>query len=48
MTDPDPSWPELLARVEQARAHSRTLREQVVELAEAVAQMELDLSLIHI
>lgn len=44
MADPDPSWPELLARVEQARAYSHTLRQQVAELAEAVAQVELEVA----
>jgi hypothetical protein len=47
MADPDPSRPDLLARAEQAQAHSRTLREQVAELAEAVAQVELHVARVH-
>jgi hypothetical protein len=39
MADPDPSRPDLLARTKQARAHSHTLREQVAEVAEAVAEV---------
>ena len=44
MADPDPSRPDLLARVEQTRAQSHTLRAQVAELAEAVAKVELDVA----
>jgi hypothetical protein len=44
MADPDPSRPDLLAHVEQTRAQSHTLRAQVAELAEAVAEVELDVA----
>ena len=47
MADPDPSRPDLLLRAEQAQAQSHTLREQVAELAEAVAQVELDVARVH-
>jgi hypothetical protein len=42
VADPDLSRPDLLLRIEQCRAQGRALREQVAELAEAVAQVELE------
>ena len=47
MAEPDASRPDLLARAEQAQAHSRTLREQVADAAEAVAQVEEDVARVH-
>src|SRR5215213_4870427 len=47
MAEPDASRPDLLARAEQAQAHSRTLRERVAEAAEAVAQVEEDVARVH-
>ena len=47
MADPEPSRPELRSRAEQARAHSQTLQGQVAGLAEAVAQVELDVARVH-
>jgi peptidoglycan hydrolase CwlO-like protein len=47
MAEPDASMPDLLARAEQAQAHSRTLRKQVAEAAEAVAQVEEDVARVH-
>ena len=44
MADRDPSRPDLLARVEQTRAQSHTLRAQVAELVETVAEVELDVA----
>ena len=44
MADPDPSRPDLLARIEQTRAQCYTLRARVAELAEAVAEVELDVA----
>ena len=47
MANPDPGRPDLLARTEQAQAQSHTLREQVAALAEAVAQVDLDVARVH-
>jgi uncharacterized membrane-anchored protein YhcB (DUF1043 family) len=47
MAEPDASMPDLLAPAEQAQAHSRTLRRQVAEAAEAVAQVEEDVARVH-
>jgi hypothetical protein len=47
MAEPDASTPDLLARAEQAQAHSRTLRRKVAEAAEAVAQVEEDVARVH-
>ena len=47
MAEPDASMPDLLARAEQAQAHSRTLRRKVAEAAEAVAQVEEDVARVH-
>jgi hypothetical protein len=47
MAEPDASTPDLLARAERAQAHSRTLRRQVAEAAEAVAQVEEDVARVH-
>ena len=47
MAEPEASRPDLLARAEQAQAHSRTLRRQVAEAAEAVAQVEEDVGRVH-
>ena len=47
LVDPDPSRPDLLLRVEQAHAQSHALQELVAELAEAVAQVELDVARVH-
>jgi len=41
------SRPDLLLRVEQCRAQGRALREQVAELAEAIAQLELEIARVH-
>jgi hypothetical protein len=40
VADADPSRHDLLLRVEQAKAQSQALREQVARLAGAVAQVE--------
>src|SRR4029453_2727802 len=47
MADPEPSRPELRSRAEQARAQSQTLQGQVAALAEAVAQVEIDVARVH-
>jgi hypothetical protein len=47
MAEPDASRPDLLACAEQAQAHSRTLRRQVADAAEAVAQVEEDVARVH-
>jgi hypothetical protein len=47
MVDPEPSRSDLCSRVEQARAQSQTLQGQVAALAEAVAQVELDVARVH-
>jgi uncharacterized membrane-anchored protein YhcB (DUF1043 family) len=47
MAEPDASRPDLLARADHAQAHSRTLRRQVAEAAEAVAQVEEDVARVH-
>jgi hypothetical protein len=47
VADADPSRHDLLLRVEQVRAQSQALREQVARLAGAVAQVELDVARVH-
>jgi len=47
MADPEPSRSELRSRAEQTRAQSQTLQGQVSALAEAVAQVELDIARVH-
>jgi hypothetical protein len=47
VADADPSRHDLLLRVEQAKAQSQALREQVARLAGAVAQVELDVARVH-
>jgi uncharacterized protein involved in exopolysaccharide biosynthesis len=47
VADADPSRRNLLLRVEQVRAQSQALREQLADLAEAVAQVELDVARVH-
>jgi uncharacterized protein involved in exopolysaccharide biosynthesis len=47
VADADPSRHDLLLRVEQAKAQSQALREQLADLAEAVALVELDGARVH-
>jgi hypothetical protein len=47
MADPHANRPDLLACAEQAQAHSRTLRKQLAEAAEAVVQVEEDVARVH-
>jgi hypothetical protein len=47
VADPDTDSPDPLRRAEQARAHSQALQKEVVEAAEAVAEVEQEAARVH-